>query len=621
MSRKTIQPAFHPPAAGASASGDLAQAWWQQGWFFFLLLSVAAFLAYQPVWHGGFLWDDSVLLTNNPLVKQADGWWRIWCESVTDYVPATLTTFWLEWRLWGGNPLGYHLGNILLHALAAFLAWKVLRALKIPGARLAAAIFALHPVAVESVAWIAERKNTLAMVFYLCALLWFLRFEDSGDRRWYWTSALAFVLALFSKTAVVPLPVVLLGMAWWRRGRIDRRDLLRSLLFFVLAAAGVLLALWIQRGATGASFQTVSFWGRLAQAGWVVWFYLGKAVVPLNLVPVYPLWHINAARMVSYLPTLAVAAVLAASWLCRKQGGRVVLAAFGYFLALLLPVMGFANISLMRCTLVADQWQYFALIGPVALLAAGATVAVRFLGPGKVFLAPAGVVVLLLALGVLTWRQSRLYTSPTTLWQATLAADPRSFLAQSSLGSILFKSGKTAEAIAHYEAALAIDPKFFDAHYDLANIFLQTGHPSDAVAHYEKVLQIQPDFPQAVNNLAWVLATCPLPSLRNGARAVELAGRAVNLSGGKDPSPVGTLAAAYAEAGRFDDAITAARVALKLAGARNDAAQVKDLNQQLACYQRGAPYRDPLPAGASANPRSPPPIAAPAKRGRSAERQ
>jgi tetratricopeptide (TPR) repeat protein len=484
----------------------------------------------------------------------------------------------------------------MLHGLNAALLWRVLRRLGVPGARLAALIFALHPVNVASVAWIAERKNTLALALYACSLLWYLRFEDAGQRRWYWLAVGAFVLAIFSKAAAVPLPAVLLGMAWWRRGRVEWRDVTRSLLFFALAAGASALAIWVQHEGSSATARTADFWLRVGEAGCAVWFYLGKALLPLNLIPVYPMWHFDEANMALYLPGLCVLAVIAAGWRYRRQWGRVILGGFGYFVLLLMPVLGFVNISMMRYTLVADQWQYFAIIGPIALVAGGVTWAMRHAGKEIAF-PTAACCALLVTLGVLTWKQSSLYANPATLWQATVQANPESFLAHSSLGSLLFRSGKTAEAEAEYETALKIEPNFDDAHYDLGNIYLQTGRPAKAIAEYRRVVEIRPNFVLAYNNMAWVLATCPQASLRNGAEAVEYAKRANQLSRGRNPSIMATLGAAYAESGQFAEAISTAQEALRIAVRQHDEVGIKELGRQLDFYQKGTPYRDPPTAG------------------------
>jgi len=644
----------------------------RRGWFVGLLLVAATFLVYLPVWQAGFIWDDDTFLVANPLIKQAGGLYRFWCTTAAaDYFPATSTNLWLEWRLWGNNPLGYHLTNVLLHALSAVVLWRVLVRLKIAGAMLAAALFALHPVNVESVAWITERKNTLAMFFFALTLLWYLRFEDTGRRRWYWLGVGAFVMALLSKTAVVMLPIVLLGIAWWRRGRVGRPDVWRSVPFFAASVLLGLVTVWFQyHQAIGSDVvREDSFWSRLAGAGWAVWFYLYKAVLPLNLTFVYPRWPIEATNVLSYAPGLLVVAGFVVCWRYRNRWGKGLLFGLGYFLVMLLPVLGFLNIYFMRFSLVADHWQYFSILGPLALAAAGITLALNGIARGNLFVKPTVVVTLLLVLGVLTWRQVGMYADSETLWRTTIARNPKCHIAHVSLGNVLYKKGQLDDAIRHYQMALAISPDFSahmglgcallykgqldeaihhcqealaifpdkaEAHYNLANALLykgqldeaishfqkaldlrpdhanacnnlgyallRKGQVREAVAHYQMALQIQPDSAGPYNNLAWVLATCPEASVRNGGQAITLAQQANQLSGGQNPVMLKTLAAAYAEAGRFPEAIAAAQRALDLAAAQSNTSLAKDLRAQIELYRTGSPFRDTHQTDVSAHP-------------------
>ncbi len=315
-----------------------------------ILLAVAlvalTLLAYLPAMRGGFIWNDDTFLTGNPLIKSWDGLRRFWFTAdPPDYFPLTSTSLWLEWRLWGMNPAGYHVVNVLLHALSAMLLWRVLKRLKAPGAWLAGLIFAVHPVNVESVAWITERKNTLAMALFMASLLAYLKFDEDDAPRAYALALGLFLLALLAKTSVIMLPAVLLLCAWWRRGRIRRRDILRAIPFAALSGALALVTAWYQyhRAIAAEVVRTDGFLARTAGAGWAAWFYLYKALLPAKLCFVYPRWAL-AVSFLSFLPDLLLLALLVLLWRNRRGWGRPLLFGLGYFLVSLAPVAGFLNI-------------------------------------------------------------------------------------------------------------------------------------------------------------------------------------------------------------------------------------------------------------------------------------
>ena len=601
------------------------------------LIVLIALLVYIPAMRAGFVWDDSEVLTASSLIRAKDGIFRIWfTKDSPNYWPVTWSSFWLEWRLWGMNAAGYHVVNVLLHAASAVLIWRILKRLKIPGAWAAALIFAVHPVNVASVAWIAERKNTLSMLFYALAILWYLQFDDDGDRRWYFLSLGSFLLALLSKTSVVMLPFVLLGCAWWRRGRIGRKDLLRVIPFFALSGIMGLVTVWFESALPYPPevAHPEGFFARLAGAGWAVWFYIYKAALPLNLSMVYPRWWIDPASPIVYLPGLLLLVCLGLCLRFRRSVGRPVLFGLGYFVVTLFPVMGFFTTALMADTLVADHWQYVSIIGIIALaVGAGATLYGRLRPRHRQWLLVA-TAALVGALSVLTWQQTRVYESDETLWRDTIAKDPRCWVAHVNLGRFMFdrkrheeaitrfraslrimpeeeadtphsamrrpvpityigmvllERGETDEAISHLREALRVRPTFVLARENLAVALLRQDRVAEAMAQHREVLRIRPNWLPTLNDLAWILATHENPEFRDAAEAVRLAEHACELSDYENAVSLDTLAAAYAEAGRFPEAVRIARKALALASEHETFS--RHLRHSIKLYEASRPFR------------------------------
>ena len=353
------------------------------------LLIVLTVAAYVPALRGGFVWDDDKYVTANRTLRTADGLAEIWFEiGVTiQYYPLVFTTFWIEHRLWGLEPFGYHLVNVLLHATSAGLLWTLLRRLKVPGAWLAAAVFAIHPVHVESVAWITERKNTLSGVFYLLALLSYLRFEPPDpqahnrrrDWRFYPPALVLFTCALLSKTVTCSLPLVILLLLWWKRARWRWLNVLPVVPMLAIGALMGLLTAWMEKNivlARGADWD-LSIVQRCLIAGRALWFYLGKLVWPAEVMFTYPRWQVRADVWWQFLFPAATIAVVVALWLLRRRVGKPPLVAALFFGGTLAPALGLIDVYPMRYSFVADHFQYLASIGPIVLFVALLT---RWLG-------------------------------------------------------------------------------------------------------------------------------------------------------------------------------------------------------------------------------------------------
>jgi protein O-mannosyl-transferase len=703
-----------------------------------VLIVLAAFAVYWQALSGPFLWDDFLVVHRNPLVTGEWAPMAIWFRM--DF-PLTYFAFWLQWLAWGNHPAGYHVVNVLLHATSALLLWRLLAQLRVPGPWLAAMIFAVHPVCVASVAWISELKNTLSLPFFLLSLLWYLQL-DSAPRLSplaprptlrYCLSLLAFLLALLSKTSTVMLPFVMVGCAWWQRERITSRDCWRASPFFVLALAFGFMSVWFQsHGAiTGATVQNENFFGRLAGAGMALWFYLGKALLPLNLCMIYPRWTIDAAAPVSYLPLLLWCGVLVVCWGWRRTWGRHLLFGLGCFTLTLFPVLGFFDMYFLMLSRVSDHFDYLPLTALVALAAGGLGYTYSRLVPSPkgpaprpladssarsaMFIAttppdnqapsgaacapppsyepfvpllphehpapdetapsarcsrssllPRRALALLLAtalvvtLAILAAQRSQVFQSEEALWRDTLSKNPSAWCAHANLGRLLaehqnYDEARThlvkslelypdnaqahsnlgrllslqrqfAESETHFQTALTLKPKDADIRKSYASALAEQGRLAEAVqqlretlrlrpdldarlqlgallyqshrfpeaaAEYRQVLAVKPDHLEALNNLSWLLATCSDQTVRDGPEAVRLAEHACRLSGYQQPRELGALAAAYAEAGRFPEAIETEQKSIDTARSAGNAQLAAIGSQLLTLFRAGKPYHEP----------------------------
>ena len=725
-------------------------------WFWAALLIAFVFIAYVKVFRADFIWDDESHLTQNPCVVGPLGLKEIWTSTQAVYYPLVLTTFWTLHKFIGLNPFPYHLLNVLLHAASAILLWRILQLLKIRGAWLGAALWALHPVMVQSVAWVTELKNTQSCLFYLLSIFFFLKWNEAPRTTRISTiedkeemfpnhprnpcyprfilSLFFFVLATLSKPSVVMLPVVLALCLWWWRGRIGWKDAVSLIPFLLISALASAWTIWEQKfHASAVGPEWAQSWPeRLIIAGRAIWFYLAKLFWPHPLIFIYPRWEIHPSQWMAYLPLLAATAGLIVLRLLPGKSGRAAFFAAAYYVISLLPVLGFFDVYFFRYSFVSDHFQYLASMGPLALAGAAMTegfgrlAGAASLSRGVVFLRVGLCTIVLVLLAVLTWQQSATYHDLITLYTRTLAKNPSCWMAHYNLGIALHDRGETDDAMTHYREAIALRPLYVEAHYNLARLLaekhefadaidhyeaaltinptdaeahnnlgvtlFQSGRVDDAIAHYEKALVIRTDYadascnladallskgdidgaiarylacvavlpnnadaqynlasalfrkgrtdeaiahyqktlelipqnadahanlgsaflakgriedaiaqyrealriaPQnvaALSNLAWLLATSSDPSLRSGQESVLLAEQASRLSSGNRPLILRILAAAYAEAGRFDDARDTANQALQAADNQGNVALSDVLRKEIGLYEAGRPY-------------------------------
>jgi tetratricopeptide (TPR) repeat protein len=500
------------------------------------LLLLAPFVVYAPLRSAGFVWDDDQNVVQNMLLRDRAGLRRIWLDprASQQYYPVTHSSFWLETQLWGVDARPFHFTNVLLHALNGLLLWRVLLLLGLPGAYLAALVFAVHPVMTESVAWITERKNVLSLALALGALATYLRFappesERVGARRFglYALSLGLFVLALLAKTVVCSLPAAILVIRWWKHGRIRAGDLLLLLPFFVLGAAAGLFTAWLEQhhvGAVGTEWALTPV-DRLLIGGRALWFYAGKLVWPHPLIFFYPRWQIDPGTLWQFVPPVAAVAAAAVLWAARGRIGRGPLAAGLLYAGILLPALGFFDVYAFRYSFVADHFQYHASPALLALFAAVGAQSAERLGAQARNAARGVAAGMLVTLGALTFMEAREYRDLETLYRSTIAANPEAWNAQLNLANHLSSTGRNQEALPLAREAVRLAPRVADAHNTLGAALYLTAVESPALAPSR--------LPEAIEAFANALSIAPdhLDALHNGAVALGAAGRHAEAAG------------------------------------------------------------------------------------------
>lgn len=578
-------------------------------------------VAYIPAMQGGYIWDDDDYVTNNENLLSPAGLYDIWFKdnATPQYYPLVFTTFWIEYRLWGLDPLGYHIVNMLLHACGAILLWRVLRRLAVPGAWLAAAVFAVHPVCVESVAWITERKNVLSGALYFASLLMYIRFSqlDKADaeakRRWpfYMLAFGLFACALFSKTVTCTLPAAVGLLIWWKRGRIRLRDVWPLIPMLLLGLYMGWQTAHLEKVQVGAGMGewALSWPEKILVAGRAIWFYLGKILWPWQLTFIYPRWSIDATLWWQWLFPISAVAVVVVLFLLRHRWGRSPVVAALFFGGTLFPALSFVDVYPMRFSFVADHFQYLAMVGPITLAIGVASHALSRIRPGGTrgkdarknrdirpqtpgYVQVGAGALLLVILGALTWRQGLIYKNKENLWRDTIAKNPTAWIAYNNLGVVLNDRKDFKEAAGILQTALELRPDYPEAlnnlcvaltqlgrydeavhygeqsilarqgwakgHDDLAVALMQVGRLGEAWNHAQRALALDPDSAKNHNDLALILA-----KLRRYAEAMEEYQIALSID--PDNAPAHTnLGDLLVQLGRIDEAIEHHRAAVAL---------------------------------------------------------
>lgn len=503
------------PAPGSGPLPDeIVLSRWKLTLLHAAIIVAAALWIYSPAFHGDWLWDDSMYLSQNSLLRDPGHLWKIWFQPgrFIEYYPIEQTVQWLQWQLWGNDTFGYHLTNVGLHLLSALLVWRLLNKFGLNLAWLGGLIFAIHPIMVESVAWIAELKNTLSLPPLLLAACFWIDYEKHGRRKDYLRSLGFFIISMLCKIGAATFPLVLLLYAWWKRDRIDWRDIGKSAPFFLVSLVLAAATLWCgvvylqNQFKSPAVIEIGGIDSRIALAGQTLAFYFAKCFWPVGLLPIYPQWSIDAASPFSYLPWIVLIAVAVWLWQRRQGWGRHVLLGLGFFVLMLAPFLGLIPASYMSFSWVMDHFLYVPIIGLIGITVAAFEEIDNALAS---WIHPISSGVLTVILGLLAFEShwyASAFTNEETLWTYTLDRNPGAWMAYDNLGKTMLQAGEPAQARADFLAVIALKPELAEPYLNLASALVTLGQTDAAMEALNQALQRDPYFPEAHNNLGALLA-------------------------------------------------------------------------------------------------------------------
>jgi tetratricopeptide (TPR) repeat protein len=567
------------------------------------LLAVLVFIAYFPTLKAGYVWDDSLYVGANQNLRTVEGLKAIWVDPTksTQYYPVLFTFFWAEYQLWELNAFGYHLVNVIFQACNGILLWILLRQLRVPGAWLTAAVFAIHPIQVESVAWISQLKNLLSAFFVFLSLLAWQSFTARSEWRPYLLSLFLFTCALLSKTAVCPIPFVLILLLWWKRSPLDLKKLLTTVPFFFASLVLGLVHVWREQFNIGDASEKVDLSApeRMIAAGRSFWFYIEKILWPTDLMTIYPRWEIDASAPSQYLYPVMAVLFLVGLFLLHKKIGKGPFVGFASFTVVVAPALNFVSQAFTRLSYVADHFQYLACVGVIAVLVAGLANLFKVKGRGAAAAYGGLSALLVIVLTGLSFAQSPHYQNIETLFKHNMELNPAASVPLSNVAAskaimglfeeaiplyetaleitrddaMLYRQlalaqasvGRNEQALENYRESIRLDPEDASTHYYLAGLLVEKGQLAEGVEHYREAIRLDPNWPKPVYQLSLLLASTGEETIHDPEEAVRLARIGCELTQYSDPIYVGALAVAIAETGNGEEAMAVGKKAIGLA--------------------------------------------------------